>query len=78
MWWNRNRIMKCHSVLVVIINSFIVFFNMLQKKVVLETFLGFHRYEQNCSNFIKYIFPHDFLNCFQMEQLKKYTSKRVV
>ncbi len=43
MWWNINRITKCikrHNVLVIIINSFIVPLNLLQKKVIFETFLG--------------------------------------
>ncbi len=56
MWWNINKIMKCtkcHSVLVVITNSFIVSLNLLQKKAIFETFLGFCCYEKNCSNSIE-------------------------
>jgi hypothetical protein len=55
-----------HSVLVIIIDSFIVPLNLLQNKPIFETLLGFRCYEQNYLYFIKKK-PHRFLNCLQME-----------
>jgi hypothetical protein len=55
MWWNRYKIMKCiehHSVLVSIIDNFIVPLNLLEKKTIFEIFSSFRCCEQNCSYFI--------------------------
>jgi hypothetical protein len=40
MCWNRMWCTECFSFLVVIIDSFIVALNLLQKKARFETFLG--------------------------------------
>jgi hypothetical protein len=50
-------------------NNFTVPLNLVQKKVIFETFLGFHYHEQNFSNFMKYILLHTLLICLQIVQL---------
>jgi len=42
---------------------------LLQKKIIIETFLGFHCCEENFSNSMKYIFFHALLICLQIVQL---------
>jgi hypothetical protein len=58
----------------IIINSFIILLNMLQKKAIFETFSCSHCREQFFLDYIKYIFPHILLIWLQIEQLENVTS----
>jgi hypothetical protein len=58
----------------IIIDSFIIPLNLLQKKTIFEIFLGFDCREQIFLDYVKYIFPHTLLIWLQIEQLENVTS----